>query len=285
MGAKGIGLFRSELFFLGRDALPTEDEQAEAFTAAVRAAKGELCVIRTMDIGGDKQLSALPLSAEGNPALGLRGIRVSLAHPELLRTQLRAALRAASAGRAAVMLPMVTAVGELTAARAMLEEERAALYGSDAPDLPLGVMIETPAAALIADRLAAHADFFSVGTNDLVQYVLAADRTNLAVGGIYDPLHPAVLRLIQLTAEAAQRSSISVSVCGEMAADPLAVPLLLGMGIRTLSMAPVSLAHIRAVCRNLSLAGAKRFLADVLDMDGPADVRAYLEKKLEHVAS
>ena len=279
IGAEGVGLFRSEFLFLGREDLPSEDEQADVYARSVKACGGKPCVIRTLDAGGDKEIPALRLPKEANPFLGVRAIRVSLARPEMLAAQLRAVLRAAKDGAAALLLPMVVSAEEVCAVREALERERRALFGDggDVLRVPVGVMIETPAAALTADVLAKHADFFSIGTNDLAQYALAADRTNAALAGLDGMFHPSVLRLIQMTADAGKKAGIPVAVCGEMAADPLAVPLLLGLGVRILSMAPAMLPQIHAVVRKTSLAGAQALAEDALKAETAAEARALAE--------
>lgn len=278
IGAEGVGLFRSEFLFLGREDLPSEDEQADVYARSVKACGGKPCVIRTLDAGGDKEIPALRLPKEANPFLGVRAIRVSLARPEILAAQLRAVLRAAKDGAAALLLPMVVSVEEIVTVRKALDCERRALFGDgDAPNVPVGVMIETPAAVLIADALAKYADFFSIGTNDLAQYTLAADRTNAALAAAADldaMFHPAVLRLIQMTVEAGVKAGIPVAVCGEMAAEPLAVPLLLGLGVRILSLAPAMLPRIRAVVRKTALESAAALAGEALRCETSAKVRA-----------
>lgn len=278
IGAEGVGLFRSEFLFLGREDLPSEDEQADVYARSAKACGGKPCVIRTLDAGGDKDIPALHLPKEANPFLGVRAIRVSLARPELLGTQLRAVLRAAKDGAAALLLPMIVSVEEIVTVRKALDCERRALFGDgDAPNVPVGVMIETPAAVLIADALAKYADFFSIGTNDLAQYTLAADRTNAALAAAADldaMFHPAVLRLIQMTVEAGGKAEIPVAVCGEMAAEPLAVPLLLGLGVRILSLAPAMLPRIRAVVRKTALESAAALAGEALRCETSAKVRA-----------
>ena len=278
-GAEGVGLFRSEFLFLGRNELPSEEEQANAYIRAVKACGQFPCVIRTLDAGGDKDIPAIRLPKEANPFLGVRAIRVSLAHPELLAAQLRAILRAAKEGNAALLLPMIVSADEVDAVKKALAREREALFGGEgtAPRLPVGVMIETPAAALSAETLAKRADFFSVGTNDLIQYTLAADRTNAALAHLDGAFHPSVLRLLKMTVDAAGKAEIPVTVCGEMAADPIAVPLLLGLGVRILSMAPAMLPKIRAVVRKTSLAGAQALAEDALKAETAAEVRALAE--------
>ena len=279
-GAEGVGLFRSEFLYLGRNELPSEDEQAEVYRRAAKACGGQPCVIRTLDAGGDKDIPALALPKEVNPFLGFRAIRISLSRPALLSAQLRAVLRAAKEGKAALLLPMIVSVSEIEDVRKALETERRALFGDDeaAPEVPVGVMIETPAAVVQADVLARHADFFSIGTNDLAQYTLAADRTNAALAYLDGMFHPATLHMIKLTVSAAQQAGIPVAVCGEMAADPLAAKLLIGLGVTVLSMAPSMLPKIRAVVRQTSLARAQRLAEEALRQTDPAAVRVILAR-------
>ena len=279
IGAEGVGLFRSEFLFLGRGELPSEDEQADAYIRAAKACGKYPCVIRTLDAGGDKDIPAIRLPKEANPFLGVRAIRISLAHPELLAAQLRAILRAAKEGNAALLLPMIVSADEVDAVKKALDCEREALFGGGgaAPRLPVGVMIETPAAALSAATLAKRADFFSVGTNDLIQYTLAADRTNAALSHLDGAFHPSVLRLLKMTVDAADKAKIPVTVCGEMAANPIAVSLLLGLGVKILSMAPAMLPKIRAVVRKTSLAGAQVLAEEALNAETAAEVRALAE--------
>jgi phosphocarrier protein FPr/phosphocarrier protein len=273
-GAEGVGLLRSEFLFDDRHQAPDEDEQAEAY-AAVAAALGpeRPLVIRTLDVGGDKPLSYLPLPREDNPFLGLRGIRVSLDHPELFRTQLRAALRGAGQGDLHLMLPMVAAIEELRAARELLAREADALA---LPMPKLGVMIEVPSAALIADALAREADFFSIGSNDLTQYTLAMDRGHARLAARADALHPAVLRLIGMSAEAGQRHGRWVGVCGALAADPLAVPALLGLGITELSVPAPAVAAVKATVAAQSLSACRDLAAELLALGTAGEVRARL---------
>ena len=282
-GAEGIGLLRSEFLFLGRDTLPDEEEQYRAYRTAVEAAGGKRCVIRTLDIGGDKPLRALPLPLEANPFLGQRGLRVSLAHPDLFRTQLRAILRAGAAGAVSILLPMVTDASEVEAAR----EHLAACYHdlqragvSFGEDVPLGVMVETPAAALLAESLGAHCDFLSLGTNDLTQYALAADRSNPAMASLGDYLHPAVLRLVDFTVQGGDAAAIPVSVCGEMAADPLAAPLLLALGVSALSMNPAMFPEIARAISQITVSEAKDFLETSMAMPTATAVRDFLQSEL-----
>ena len=278
-GADGVGLLRTEFLFLDAPVLPDEDEQAAACEAVAAALQSRPLTIRTLDAGADKPLPALSLPPEKNPFLGVRGLRLSLQHPEQLRCQLRAALRTAAAHPVRVMFPMVAEVDELRRARALLDEARAELVARGAPvsaRLDVGVMLEVPSAALLAEQLAPLADFFSVGTNDLTQYTLAAERGNAGVAALSDPLHPAVLRLIERAASAAHAAGRTVAVCGEVAGDPVAVPLLLGLGVRELSMSAVRIAAAKQAVRRTDLAAARRLAEQALAADSAAAVRRLL---------
>ena len=273
-GADGVGLFRTEFLFMARDAMPDEDEQAAAYAAASDALEGRPLLIRTLDAGADKPIAYLGQGPEENPFLGVRGIRLGLARPALLETQLRAVLRAAAGRRIRVMFPMITTLGELSQARAAIERARAAT-ASDI-SLEVGIMVEVPAAALTAAALASEADFFSIGTNDLTQYTLAADRGNEHVAGLTDALHPAVLQLIRATVEGAHAHGRWVGVCGELAGDAGAVPLLLGLGVRELSMSAPAIAAVKRAVRATDPV-AVRVLADrALDCATAAEVRELL---------
>ena len=257
-GAEGVGLFRTEFLFMQRDDLPSEDEQYEAYSAVVRAFGGKPVIIRTLDVGGDKDLPGVDQIHEDNPFLGWRGIRMSLDTPELFKPQLRALLRAAVHGNLKVMFPMVVDAGELRAARGMLEEARAELKGEgvEVGEIETGVMIETPAAAICAAELAAEAAFFSIGTNDLVQYTLAADRGNERLSRLQDADHPAVLALIRQTCEAAEKANIPVGVCGEAAGEPQMIPRLVNLGVTELSMSAPSIPGAKKVVSEV-VAGSK----------------------------
>lgn len=234
-------------------------------------------IIRTLDVGGDKPLSSLPVAREANPFLGLRGLRLGLARPEALRTQLRAALRVAADHPVKVMFPMVSSLHELRAARSLLEEARREVEdaGGRLPEhLEMGIMVEVPSAALAASAFAPEVDFFSIGTNDLSQYTLASDRGNEHVANLADAFHPAVLRLIRMTVEAATPLGRTVGVCGEMAADPSAVPILLGLGIRELSAAPPAVPRVKRAVRETDLAWARDLAEEALRLDSGAAVRA-----------
>lgn len=273
-GAEGVGLLRSEFLFEERAHAPDEDEQAAAYAAvAAVLGDGRPLVIRTLDVGGDKPLPYLPLAQEDNPFLGLRGIRVSLRHEALFRTQLRALLRGAGAAKLQVMLPMVATIEELRAARALLVEEASGL-GVAVP--PLGVMIEVPSAALIADALAREVDFFSIGSNDLTQYTLAMDRGHAQLAGAADALHPAVLRLIGMAGAAAARHGRWMGICGAIAADPLAVPALLGLGATELSVPAPSVPQVKAAVARCSLVDCRALAAELLALGTAAEVRARL---------
>ncbi len=248
-GAEGCGLLRTEFLFMDREVPPSEEDQRAAYQQVMDGLEGRPLVIRTLDAGGDKPIAYLPRGTEANPALGLRGIRASLARPDLLHTQLRAAARVTPGARVSVMLPMVTGLEELAMVRDLLAQTAAEL-SRDAPPA-LGVMVETPASVLLAADLAREADFLSIGTNDLAQYVLAMDRTEAELAVASDALHPAVLRAIALTLDGAAAAGCPVSVCGGLASDPVAVPILVGMGVRRLSCTLGSLARIKALIRTL----------------------------------
>jgi phosphocarrier protein FPr len=269
-GAEGVGLLRTEFLFLERTTAPTEQEQFEVYRDIVQAMDGKPIIVRTLDIGGDKPLPYIDVAPEANPFLGERGIRLCLNRPDLLRKQLRAILRAAEFGPLRIMFPMVADLSEWRAARAMVAEVQAEL---NAPQVELGIMIEVPSAALMADRFAGEVDFFSVGTNDLTQYTLAMDRMHPSLAGKSDGLHPAVLRLIARTVEAAHAAGKWTGVCGELGADPQAVPILLGMGVDELSVSVPAIAPVKAQIRSLTLEDARQLAQRALDCDTAAEVR------------
>jgi phosphoenolpyruvate-protein kinase (PTS system EI component) len=274
-GAHGIGLLRTEFLFMNRETVPDEDTQVETYRAIVEAMNGDPVVIRVLDWGGEKDIEALasagivPDVADANPALGMRGIRLLLRQEELLETQFAAILRAALVGPVRVMLPMVTTVGEVRAAREAYERvaRRLRRRGERIPEKlpPLGIMIETPGAALSADALALEADFFAIGTNDLTAYALAVDRAETDVAELYDPLHPAVLRLVQFATEAALRMRMPVSVCGEIAANPQLTPLLLGLGLRSFSMNASAIPRVKQTVRAVEIDACARFARRVME--------------------
>lgn len=271
-GAEGCGLLRTEFLFLDRDTAPDEEEQAALYRAIAQSLEGKPLIVRLLDVGGDKTAAYLPIAAEENPALGVRGIRVSLRRPQLLQTQLRAILKASDNGQCKIMAPMVASLSELKAVRAALDEARAALGVTGRTDL--GVMIETPAAAMIANQLATEADFLSVGTNDLTQYTLAMDRQNPELAAEVDALHPAVLRLIKLTVESGRRHALWTGVCGGLAGDLAAVPILVGLGVSELSMPAAAIAEVKAMARTLSPDACRKLAEQALDQTSPEAVRA-----------
>jgi phosphocarrier protein FPr/phosphocarrier protein len=270
LGAEGVGLLRSEFLFEGRASAPSEEEQFAAYRAAAKAlGKGKTLVIRTFDVGGDKPLAYLPLPDEANPFLGMRGIRVSLTHPELFRTQLRGILRAAPDTNMHVMFPMVATLSELRTAKTILLEEAKSV----GTEVKIGIMIEVPSAALMAGQLAKEVDFFSIGTNDLTQYTLAMDRGHARLAKAADTLEPAVLRMIQMTVDAAHVEGKWVGVCGGAASDPKAVPVLLGLGVDELSVSPPAIPAIKAQIRTLSYSTCSSLAQDALSMESAEAVR------------
>ncbi len=270
-GAEGVGLMRTEFLFLERDSAPDEEEQYQTYRAMLAALDGRPLVIRTLDIGGDKQVPYLNLPHEENPFLGVRGVRLLLRRPDLMLPQLRALYRAAAHGQLSIMFPMVSTLAEVKLLRAQCEQVRAEL---NAPVVPLGIMVEVPAAATMADRLAEHVDFFSVGTNDLTQYVLAIDRQHPELAAEADSLHPAVLRLIAQTVAGAQAHGRWVGVCGGMAGDPLGAAILTGLGVAELSMSPRDIPAAKASVRAASLAALQQLAQAALACDSAAEVRA-----------
>lgn len=247
-GANGVGLFRTEFLYMDRTRFPSEEEQFEVYKSAAEKLDGKPLIIRTLDIGGDKHLDYFELEEEDNPFLGYRAIRISLDRPELFKTQLRAIMRASAYGQVKVMYPLISSVEEVRAAAALMDEVKRELEGEGKafdPNVQRGIMIELPAAVAIADMLAEEVDFFSIGTNDLIQFALAVDRMNDRISHLYQPFHPAVLRMLRMTVEAAKRQGIQVGVCGEMAGDPRALPLWLGLDVDSISMSSHALLPIK----------------------------------------
>ncbi len=280
-GAEGIGLFRSEFMFLNRDTLPTEDQQFAELSQVVKKLAGRPLTIRILDVGADKLGDSVGLKPGPNPVLGLRGIRFALAHRKILMTQLAAILRAGAMGPVRILLPMVCIVDEIKEVRDIMARVARKLRRRGAkiadPLPPVGVMIEIPGAALAADALAAEADFFAIGTNDLTQYTLAIDRSDEQVAYLYNPLHPAVMRLIQFSAEAASAAGIPVSVCGEMAGDERLTPILLGFGITELSMAPANLPRVKKAVLDLNLAAITGRVRRLTSESDPARLKVLLD--------
>ncbi len=282
-GASGIGLLRSEFMFMNRSDIPSEDEQFQALHAIVKSMDGQPVTIRTLDIGGDKIAASLldKFGDSVSSALGLRGIRLSLAHTDVFETQIRAILRAGAAGPVRILLPMVSTTGEIRKAREIIKrmaknlKRRKIAIGKEFP--PIGVMIEVPGAALSSDALAQAADFFAIGSNDLTMYTLAIDRSDEQVASLYNPLHPAVLRLIQFSAEAALRARIPVSICGEMAGDPRYTALLLGLGFRELSMTASSIPRVKQRIRDLDLLAAEARARVIMDQVDAGRITMLLE--------
>jgi phosphocarrier protein FPr len=271
-GADLIGLVRTEFLFLDRPAAPDVDEQEAAYRAVAEAMGGKRITLRTLDVGGDKPLPYLPLPGEANPFLGLRGIRLAAAHPGLLADQLLAMVRVAHETPVSVMFPMVSTVAELHAARSALDEAIARERRGTPEGLQVGIMVEVPATALKAAAFVPHVDFFSIGTNDLTQYALAAERGNPAVAGLADPVDPGVLRLVDAVCRAAADGPL-VAVCGEAAADPVAAELFVGLGVRELSVAPAAVPGTKLTVREMDAAAAAARAARALTAEGPAAVR------------
>ena len=254
-GAEGIGLYRTEFLYMGRDAMPSEDEQFEAYKKVLSEMDGKRVVVRTLDIGGDKELPYLNLPKEMNPFLGYRAIRLCLDQQDIFRTQLRALLRASIHGKLSIMFPMIATINEFREAKAILEEEKANLIADKvkvADDIELGIMVEIPSTAAMADIFAKEVDFFSIGTNDLIQYTMAADRMSERVSYLYQPYNPAILRLIKQVIDASHKEGKWTGMCGEMAGDSTAIPLLLGLGLDEFSMSATSILSARRQIKNLS---------------------------------
>jgi phosphotransferase system enzyme I (PtsI) len=282
-GAEGVGLYRTEYLFMNRQDLPDEEEQLAAYRGLLESIAPRAAVIRTLDLGGDKLPDGLELSGEPNPALGLRGVRMSYSRPDIFRVQLRALLRASRYGKLRVMIPMVSGLAELDFARAELNNVCEELVRERVPideDILLGVMLETPAAAMIADLIAPGVDFFSIGTNDLLQYTLAVDRTNQHVAYLYEPLHPSHIRMIQRVCQAARRAGIVVTICGEMAGDPLNSWILLALGLGELSMTPFSIPLLKKILRDSTLAEARDLFSEVLRLGTAAEIRRRVERTM-----
>ncbi len=281
-GAEGIGLFRTEFLYMGRSALPSEEEQFQVYKHVLERMNNKPVVIRTLDIGGDKELPYMKLPAESNPFLGLRAVRLCLDRPELFRTQLRALLRASAYGNLKIMFPMIAVADELRKAKALFQEEKERLVqeGIQVSDtIEVGIMIEIPAAALAADSLAKEVDFFSIGTNDLIQYTMAADRMNENVAYLYQPCHPSILRLIRMVIQAAKQEGKWVGMCGEMAGDETAIPILLGLGLHEFSMSASSILPARALIKGLSREEWAAHTDQILSMSTQESIHTFVKEK------
>jgi len=274
-GGEGVGLYRTEFLYMGRDNLPTEEEQFESYKAVLEGMAGKPVVVRTLDIGGDKELPYLNLPHEMNPFLGFRAIRLCLEEQDIFRTQLRALLRASVYGNLKIMFPMIATINEFREAKAVLLEERAKLESEGiavAEKIELGIMVEIPSTAVIADLFAKEVDFFSIGTNDLIQYTMAADRMNERVSYLYQPYNPSILRLVKMVIEAAHKEGKWAGMCGEMAGDETAIPLLLGLGLDEFSMSATSILKARAQLKHLSKADMEELAAKAVGMSTAEEV-------------
>jgi phosphotransferase system enzyme I (PtsI) len=286
-GAEGVGLFRTEYLFINRDLPPSEEQQYEAYREAAQSLKPLPVVIRTLDLGGDKFLAHLPLPQEMNPFLGWRAIRFCLQEQDIFREQLRAILRASAEGNVKMMYPMISGLDELNQANALVELYKAELRSEKLAfdeNLEIGAMIETPSAVIVAESLAKRLKFFSIGTNDLIQYSLAVDRMNEKIAHLYEPTHPAIVRLLKATVEAAHRHKIWVSVCGEMASDPVFSALLIGLGVDELSAAPPLVAPVKFMIRRLKLTEAKELADFALNCESAGEILARCQELARQVA-
>ncbi|KXG10355.1 Phosphoenolpyruvate-protein phosphotransferase [Anoxybacillus sp. P3H1B] len=280
-GAEGIGLYRTEFLYMGRSELPTEEEQFEAYKVVLEQMQGKPVVVRTLDIGGDKELPYLDLPKEMNPFLGFRAIRLCLEMQDMFRTQLRALLRASVYGNLKIMFPMIATLEEFRQAKAILLEEKEKLQHEGIPvaeEIEIGMMVEIPAAAVLADQFAKEVDFFSIGTNDLIQYTMAADRMNERVSYLYQPYNPAILRLVHHVIEAAHKEGKWAGMCGEMAGDELAIPILLGLGLDEFSMSATSVLRARSQMKKLSKTEAASFKEAILSMSTAEEVVAFVKQ-------
>ena len=283
MGAQGIGLYRTEFLYMENDELPAEDVQFEEYKKVAQDMKGKPVIIRTMDIGGDKELKCLDLPSEMNPFLGYRAIRISLNRPDIFKVQLRALLRASAFGDIHIMYPMIASVEEVKQANAMLDECKEELTAEGKEfnkDIKVGIMIEVPAAAVISPILAKYVDFFSIGTNDLCQYTLAVDRMNEAIGSLYQPLHPGVIRLIKHVIDASHEQGKFTGMCGELASDPVATMILLGLGLDEFSMTASSIPLIKNILRSVSKAECEEVANKALTMDTAEEITGYAKSVL-----
>jgi len=288
-GAEGIGLYRTEFLYLNRNRIPSEEDHFQAYKAVVEAVSPYNTVIRTLDLGGDKFYSSLgQLRSEMNPVMGLRAIRLCLKEVDIFKTQLRGILRASHYGNTSIMFPMISGMEELLQAKEILEATKEELLREGVPfdkNIPVGIMVEVPSAATIADILATEVDFFSIGTNDLIQYALAIDRGNEYVNYLYEPLHPAVLRLIKFTVDAAHNTGITVSMCGEMAGREIYTPILLGMGIDTLSTNAFAISHVKEMARKVDLSQCRKIVEHIFHMKTAREVYEFMDKEIARNSS
>ncbi|MCM3730941.1 phosphoenolpyruvate--protein phosphotransferase [Fictibacillus nanhaiensis] len=283
-GAEGVGLYRTEFLYMGRDQLPTEEEQYTAYKEVLEKMEGKPVVIRTLDIGGDKELPYLNLPKELNPFLGFRAIRLCLEEQDMFRTQLRALLRASTFGNLKIMFPMIATLEEFRSAKSILIEEKEKLVkeGTEVSEnIEVGIMVEIPSTAVMADTFAKEVDFFSIGTNDLIQYTMAADRMNEQVSYLYQPYSPAILRLVKMVIDAAHKEGKWTGMCGEMAGDPIAIPILLGLGLDEFSMSATSVLPARSQIRGLSKEKISAHIDEILQMDTMKDVVEFVEKNFK----
>jgi phosphotransferase system enzyme I (PtsI) len=291
-GADGIGLFRSEFLFLQPNSFPTEEDQVRAYRTVLEAMGDRVVTIRTLDLGGDKVLPGFSAGTEANPILGWRAIRFCLARPEVFKVQIRALLRASVHGNLRIMYPLISGAGELDLIQVLMEDVKGELAREGIPfrkDIPMGIMIEVPSAAVTSDILARRADFFSIGTNDLIQYTLAVDRGNERVAYLYEPFHPGVIRLIKLTIDNAHARGVPVGMCGEMAGDPLATVVLLGLGLDSFSMGAIGIPLIKRIIRSVGAMEAEEFVRSLLPMQSgreiEAEVRTWMEERFDFFSS
>jgi len=286
-GAEGVGLFRTEYLFIKRQVSPTEEQQYQAYREVADALKPMPVVIRTLDLGGDKFLTNMAVASEMNPFLGWRAIRLCLQERDLFRDHLRAILRASAAGNVKMMYPMISGLDELRQATALVEEYKAELRAEKITfdeNMSIGAMIEIPSAVIVADSLAKRMKFFSIGTNDLIQYSLAVDRMNEKIAHLYEPTHPAIVRLIKATVDAAHKQGIQVSVCGEMASDPTLAPLLLGLGVDELSVAPPLVPPVKFLIRHLKLTQATELADFALESESAVDILSRCQELARQIA-
>ena len=285
-GAEGIGLFRSEFLYMDSDTMPTEDEQFEAYKEVLERAEGKRVIVRTLDVGGDKDLKYMKLDKEENPFLGYRAIRICLREPEIFKIQIRALLRASIYGKLAIMLPMISSIEEIRKAKEIINEAKEELKSKKVKfdkNVKIGIMIEIPSAAIMAEELAKECDFFSIGTNDLIQYTVAVERGNEKISDLYTKFHPAVIRLIKMAINGAHKSKIFCGMCGEAASDERYIPILVGLGLDEFSMNPTKMLSARKMIRSLSHKECKKIAQEVLKMNSATEVKAKMEEYIKDI--